>query len=81
MRRLNTPRPPQPRATPSEIVRKQASTNNAVRIGRIPLMLRCDRCVLAGKDDAQLAALGECPLDPGGYFVVRVSSDGVVMLL
>jgi hypothetical protein len=57
-----------------EIVRRTAATNTAVRIGRLPLMLRCDRCVLAGKTDAQLAALGECPLDPGGYFVVRVRS-------
>ncbi len=29
------------------------------------------RCVLHGKDDAELAKLGECPLDPGGYFIVR----------
>ena len=55
-----------------DIVTKRAP-GGAVRIGRMPLMLRCDRCVLAGKDEAQLARLGECPLDPGGYFVVRVS--------
>lgn len=27
--------------------------------------------MLAGKDEAGLAELGECPLDPGGYFIVR----------
>jgi len=27
--------------------------------------------VLYGKDEPQLARLGECPLDPGGYFIVR----------
>ena len=30
------------------------------------------RCVLKGKNEDELAKLGECPLDPGGYFVVRV---------
>jgi hypothetical protein len=34
-------------------------------------MLRSSKCVLAGKSEADLAALGECPYDPGGYFVVR----------
>ena len=35
------------------------------------MMLRCGRCVLEGKDEGELAQLGECPLDPGGYFVVK----------
>ena len=30
------------------------------------------RCALNGKNEAQLASIGECPLDPGGYFIVRV---------
>ncbi|PVV02283.1 hypothetical protein BB560_003269 [Smittium megazygosporum] len=42
-----------------------------VNIGRIPIMLRSSRCVLTGKNDDQLAAMKECPLDPGGYFIVR----------
>jgi hypothetical protein len=29
------------------------------------------RCVLTGQDEAALAKLGECPLDPGGYFIIR----------
>jgi DNA-directed RNA polymerase III subunit RPC2 len=28
--------------------------------------------VLANKSEAELFKLGECPLDPGGYFIVRV---------
>ncbi|KAJ3188107.1 DNA-directed RNA polymerase III core subunit ret1 [Irineochytrium annulatum] len=40
-------------------------------IGRMPIMLQSSRCVLAGKSPAEFAELGECPLDPGGYFVVR----------
>ena len=34
-------------------------------------MPRMSRCVLTGKNDDELAALGECPLDPGGYFIVK----------
>lgn len=40
-------------------------------IGRMPIMLRSDHCVLAGLDDADLAKLNECPHDPGGYFITR----------
>lgn len=56
-----------------EIVTKRGKDGQgAVVIGYMPIMLRCDRCVLRGCDEAQLAELGECPLDPGGYFIVRV---------
>ena len=44
----------------------------AVLIGAMPLMLRSSRCVLSAcKSEAELAQLGECPLDPGGYFIVK----------
>ncbi|KAJ7058148.1 beta and beta-prime subunits of DNA dependent RNA-polymerase [Mycena amicta] len=42
-----------------------------VNIGRLPIMLRSSKCVLTGKTHAELARMTECPLDPGGYFVVR----------
>ena len=42
-----------------------------VNIGRLPIMLRSNKCVLTGKSDAELARMIECPLDPGGYFVVK----------
>lgn len=42
-------------------------------IGRMPIMLRSANCILAGKNQQELAKLNECPLDPGGYFVVRGS--------
>jgi hypothetical protein len=43
-------------------------------------VMSCVRCVLANKSEAELFKLGECPLDPGGYFIVRVSSgQGKVM--
>ncbi|KAJ4484306.1 beta and beta-prime subunits of DNA dependent RNA-polymerase [Lentinula edodes] len=42
-----------------------------VNIGRLPIMLRSNKCVLTGKSEADLARMTECPLDPGGYFVVK----------
>ncbi|PHT63382.1 hypothetical protein T459_32746 [Capsicum annuum] len=51
--------------------KKQESTEKGVIIGRMPIMLRSCSCVLYGKDEEQLAKLGECPLDPGGYFVIN----------
>lgn len=40
-------------------------------IGRMPIMLRSNRCVLEKADDAKMAKMLECPLDPGGYFICR----------
>lgn len=34
-------------------------------------MLRSDRCVLAGKSEGDMFRMNECPLDPGGYFIVN----------
>lgn len=40
-------------------------------IGRIPIMLRSSKCILSGKTEQDMAALQECPLDLGGYFIVN----------
>jgi DNA-directed RNA polymerase III subunit RPC2 len=42
-----------------------------ISIGRLPVMLRSNICVLKGKTDDQMAQARECPLDPGGYFIIR----------
>ena len=39
-------------------------------IGRIPIMLHSDQCVLHKQGSKVLQAFGECPMDPGGYFIV-----------
>ena len=44
---------------------------HSVVIGRMPIMLRSTHCVLSGKGAVELAALRECPYDPGGYFIVK----------
>lgn len=41
-----------------------------ILIGRIPMMLRSSRCVLSNATTEDMATLQECPLDPGGYFIV-----------
>lgn len=48
-------------------------------IGKIPIMLRSANCVLSNKSDLELADIGECPLDPGGYFVVR-GTEKVILI-
>ncbi|KAL8872404.1 MAG: hypothetical protein Q9174_001957 [Haloplaca sp. 1 TL-2023] len=42
-----------------------------VPIGRMPIMLRSSHCVLNGKSELQMGDMRECPLDPGGYFIIN----------
>lgn len=42
-------------------------------IGKIPIMLRSTYCLLNGLTDRDLCELNECPLDPGGYFIINGS--------
>ena len=55
----------------SEVARKEF-------LGYVPIMLRSLFCVLSDKDDAQLADLGECIYDQGGYFVINGSEKVIV---
>jgi DNA-directed RNA polymerase III subunit RPC2 len=45
----------------------------------MPIMLRSSNCVLTGKSASELATLGECPIDPGGYFVIK-GTEKVVLI-
>ncbi len=40
-------------------------------IGRLPIMLRSNKCALSNKSEAEMCVMDECPLDPGGYFIVN----------
>lgn len=53
--------------THEDKIRKQ----QGILIGSLPVMLRSSLCHLADKSEPDLARMGECPLDPGGYFVVK----------
>ena len=42
-----------------------------VVIGKIPIMLHSNMCLLSGKKSNVLKELGECPYDQGGYFIIN----------
>lgn len=41
-----------------------------VELCRIPIMLKSAKCCLANATNAQMEVMNECPLDPGGYFII-----------
>ncbi|KAJ1350334.1 DNA-dependent RNA polymerase II [Parelaphostrongylus tenuis] len=49
-----------------------------VFIGKIPIMLRSSYCMLSNMSERDLTELNECPLDPGGYFVVNGSEKVLI---
>jgi DNA-directed RNA polymerase III subunit RPC2 len=51
--------------------RDELVIRNNVIIGRMPIMLRSSHCILANATEEQMAKYKECPLDPGGYFIVK----------
>ncbi|XP_047946994.1 DNA-directed RNA polymerase III subunit 2-like [Salvia hispanica] len=52
---------------------------NQFLIGRLPIMLKSCCCVLNGKGEEELVRYGECPLDPGGYFIVKGAEKVILM--
>eukprot|EP00056_Hartaetosiga_gracilis_P005083 m.81120 g.81120 ORF g.81120 m.81120 type:complete len:1154 (+) comp12046_c0_seq2:38-3499(+) len=50
-----------------------------VCIGNIPIMLRSNKCALYNATAHEAAKLGECPIDPGGYFIVNGTEKVVLM--
>lgn len=50
---------------------RQIVVHRDLEIGRMPIMLRSSNCVLTGKNELEMAEMNECPLDPGGYFIVN----------
>uniref|UniRef100_A0A0L8H2E6 DNA-directed RNA polymerase subunit beta n=1 Tax=Octopus bimaculoides TaxID=37653 RepID=A0A0L8H2E6_OCTBM len=58
---------------------QQRIIRNNLPIGRMPIMLRSSNCVLTGKSPSELAKLKECPMDPGGYFIVK-GTEKVILI-
>lgn len=48
-------------------------------IGRMPIMVRSERCHLHGCSEQECMAKMECPLDPGGYFICR-GAEKVILI-
>ncbi|ROT42452.1 DNA-directed RNA polymerase III subunit RPC2 [Sodiomyces alkalinus F11] len=57
----------------SKIVRRN------VPLGRLPVMLKSSKCRLNGATNAQMEMMNECPLDPGGYFIVN-GTEKVILI-
>jgi DNA-directed RNA polymerase subunit B len=47
-------------------------------IGDMPIMLKSNRCNLAGKSPEELVELGEDPMDFGGYFIINGSEKVLI---
>ncbi|XP_051176598.1 DNA-directed RNA polymerase II subunit RPB2 [Leptopilina boulardi] len=47
-------------------------------IGKMPIMLRSKYCLLNNLVDRDLTELNECPLDPGGYFIINGSEKVLI---
>lgn len=57
---------------------KQSKIRNDVYIGKIPIMVKSDMCRLKGASIEELYRRKECPLDPGGYFIISGSERVIV---
>jgi DNA-directed RNA polymerase II subunit RPB2 len=42
-----------------------------INIGKMPIMLKSDICILSKSQNVFPQSLGECPMDCGGYFIVK----------
>ncbi|KAF8320547.1 DNA-directed RNA polymerase II subunit RPB2 [Cantharellus anzutake] len=51
---------------------------NSVWIGKVPIMLRSQFCILHGLSERELYDLNECPYDQGGYFIINGSEKVLI---
>jgi DNA-directed RNA polymerase II subunit RPB2 len=62
----------------NEVVKEDVEEHKDQSLGLVPIMLKSKYCVLDGVPDEDLAELGECPYDPGGYFIINGSEKVVI---
>ncbi|KAH0496429.1 hypothetical protein TgHK011_003790 [Trichoderma gracile] len=58
---------------------KQKIVRKNVPLGRMPVMLKSCKCRLSGANNSQMEQMNECPLDPGGYFIVN-GTEKVILI-
>ncbi|KAH7321048.1 DNA-directed RNA polymerase III 130 kDa polypeptide [Stachybotrys elegans] len=58
---------------------KQKIVRKDVPLGRMPVMLKSSKCRLSGATNAQMELMNECPLDPGGYFIIN-GTEKVILI-
>jgi len=62
-----------------ESVEKQEKKFNHIEIGKIPLMLQSNACILSSiKTTSGLRSVGESELEQGGYFIVNGSEKVII---
>ncbi|MEW5307138.1 MAG: hypothetical protein WDW38_002209 [Sanguina aurantia] len=59
-------------------VEEEVQAFDKLVMGKIPIMLRSEYCSLKDQTDKELAELGECPFDQGGYFVINGSEKVLI---
>ena len=59
-----------------EVIR--SDLNEKTPIGKIPVMVKSNYCALANMTTKERIMAGECPLDQGGYFIVKGGEKVVV---
>ncbi|KAF7994587.1 hypothetical protein HCN44_004059 [Aphidius gifuensis] len=60
-----------------EEIQKETKHEKTV-IGKVPIMLRSKFCALHELNERDLTELNECPLDPGGYFIINGSEKVLI---
>ncbi|KAL8365029.1 hypothetical protein RB595_004033 [Gaeumannomyces hyphopodioides] len=50
-----------------------------VTLGRMPIMLKSSQCWLSGATNSEMEDMNECPLDPGGYFIIN-GTEKVILI-
>jgi DNA-directed RNA polymerase III subunit RPC2 len=58
---------------------KKKVVRKDIVLGRIPVMLKSSKCCLSGANNAQMEIMNECPLDPGGYFIIN-GTEKVILI-
>ena len=57
---------------------KHKNTLQNINVGKIPIMLKSDFCVLNDRNNLKPEEMGECPHDVGGYFIVNGAEKVIV---
>ena len=63
---------------PNDTPELNLNTLDRVLISYVPIMLKSKSCMLSGLSDVDLAKVGECIFDMGGYFVINGSEKVII---
>ncbi|KNX50206.2 DNA-directed RNA polymerase II subunit RPB2 [Cryptococcus deuterogattii R265] len=56
----------------------ESAEEEKTSIGKVPVMVRSNFCLLHGLPDDQCHEIGECPYDQGGYFIISGSEKVLI---